>query len=182
MSTTYEQMRAFERDRWARQADVLRAWLAGLDPAAPRGDALRGAVAGEAVPNAALAQMHYDLHRDLGRLGSAIAGKTPTAVDRERLYESPRALARDEATHTIDNAIVFLERAAAASTRVDAGAAIERAQRWIQRVRWELVDTEVEAEVPTDFSARILAEPDALADTLAATMGQLRALHQRLGG
>lgn len=153
MSVGTDTLRTFERARWARQVTVLQAWLATLDDVEPRGDALRSAFAGADVPHAAAAQMRFELERDLQRLGAAIEGKTPSAVDRTRAYVSPRSFARDEAVHTLDNALVFSKKAAAAETLSACGAEVARAQRWIQRLRWELVDTEVDAALPLSFSA-----------------------------
>jgi len=181
MNETYAALRAFERERWARQADVLRAWLSALPEIAPRGDALRQAFAGQDDPDAALAQMRFDLERDLTRLQAALDGRTPTAVDRATDYGGPLGLARHEAVHTLDNAAVFLGKATRAQSVTEAGEAVERAQRWIQRLRWELVDTDVEAELPLDFSARAAEDPrhvPALAAEVAFGLQQLRA---RLG-
>lgn len=179
MTDTYTQMRAFERERWARQADVLRAWLDVLPAIAPQADALRRVFAAQEVPDAALAQMRFDLERDLGRLGSALAGKTPTAVDRTTDYGGPEGFARHEAAHTVDNALVFLSKARAARELGEAGAAVERAQRWIQRLRWELVDTGVQADVPVGFSAAAVddtAHVPQLAARTATALSELRSL------
>lgn len=157
MTVGYDALRAFERARWARQAEVLRAWLGALPKIEPRADALRCVFAGAPVSDAAAAQVRFDLARDLQRLRAAIDGKTPTAVDRTRAYASPQAFARDEAAHTLDNAVVFLKKACAADDRVACGAAVERAQRWIQRLRWELVDTGIDAELPLQLSADAVA-------------------------
>lgn len=164
MTVGYDTLRAFECARWARQADVLQAWLAALPNIEPRGDALRRSFAGAPVSNASVAQMRFDLERDLRRLGAAIDGKTPSAVDRARPYDSVQAFARDEAAHTLDNAVVFLTKARASTDLVESGAAVERAQRWIQRLYWELVDTAIDAELPLQLSTK-------------ATAGDLHALH-----
>ena len=173
----YAALRTFERDRWARQAEVLRAWRVALPPCAPCGNALRRAIAGERMPNAALAQMHFDLARDAGGLQRALEGKTPTAVDRTVDYGSKPAFARHEAAHTADNALTFLRK-------IDGdhpvAPPVERAQRWIQRLRWELVDTDVQAEVPTAFSAQVLADPAAVRHRAAATIEVLTHLRAAL--
>ena len=171
----YAALRAFERDRWVRQAEVLRAWLAALPACAPAGDALRRAMAGHDVTDAALAQMHFDLARDATRLARAIEGKTPTAVQRGSEHASDEAFARHEATHTLDNALTFLRRA-----EDDPIAMVDRAQRWIQRLRWELVDTGVSAEVPVDLGARVVAEPERTTAIVAETIRTLTDLRARL--
>lgn len=171
----YAALRAFERDRWVRQAEVLRAWLAALPACAPAGDALRRALAGEDVPDAALAQMRFDLTRDATRLARAIEGGTPSAVQRTSDDPSDEAFARHEATHTLDNALSFLRRA-----HDDPPAMLERAQRWIQRLRWELVDTGVSADVPVDLGARLVADPERVATTVAETMDALTELRRAL--
>ncbi|MCR9164224.1 MAG: hypothetical protein ACE37F_17840 [Nannocystaceae bacterium] len=168
-------LRAFERDRWVRQADVLRTWLAALPPCAPAADALRRALAGQVVPNAALAQMRFDLARDATRLARAIEGNTPSAVPQAAAPQSTEAFARDEAVHTLDNALTFLRRVPA-----DAPAMVERAQRWIQRLRWELVDTGVHAEVPVDFSAAVVADPERVCAIAAETIAALTQLRDAL--
>ena len=155
MSVSHDTLRAFERARWARQADVLQAWLATLSRVPPRGDALRQSFDGADVPNAAKAQMHFDLMRDLQRLRLALEGATPSAVDPTRVYASVEAFARDEAVHTLDNAQVFLRKAGGAETLAQCGAAIHRAQRWLQRLRWELVDTGIATEIPLTLSEDI---------------------------
>ena len=180
MNETYAALRAFERERWARQADVLRAWLAALPEVAPRGDALRRVFAGQDDPDAALAQMRFDLARDLTRLQAALGGRTPTAVDRAVDAGDPIAFARHEAIHTLDNAAVFLRKAAGASRLTEAGEAVERAQRWIQRLRWELVDTDVQAELPLDFSARAAAAPQTIPGLASAIVRELHGLRARL--
>ena len=157
MTVGYEALRAFEGARWARQAVVLRAWLDALPKTEPRADALRCVFAGVLVSDAAAAQLRFDLARDLQRLRAAIEGKTPSAVDPSRPYASLQSFARDEAVHTLDNAAVFLSKACATDDRVSCGAAVERAQRWIQRLRWELVDTEIDAGVPLQLSADAVA-------------------------
>ncbi|MGH1347418.1 MAG: hypothetical protein ACRBN8_38015 [Nannocystales bacterium] len=157
MTVGTDTLRAFERARWARQVEVLRAWLASLPDVEPHADALRCAFAGSDTPNAATAQMRFDLARDRHRLHAAIGGKTPSAVDPAHAYPSPEAFARDEAAHTLDNAVVFSHRALAAQTRVDCGAQVERAQRWIQRLRWELVDTGLDVALPLSLSADVVA-------------------------
>lgn len=180
MTVGYDTLRAFERARWVRQADVLQAWLVALPHIEPRGDALRRSFAGAPVSDAAAAQMRFDLERDLRRLGAAIDGKTPTAVDRARSYEGPQGFARDEAAHTLDNAVAFLKKASAAEDRVACGAAVERAQRWIQRLRWELVDTDIDAPLPLQLSAKaVAADLKALHQVVAATntsLAELRGL------
>lgn len=173
MNDAYAALRAFERERWARQADVLRAWLAALPRIAPRGDALRRVFGGQDDPDAAVAQMRFDLERDLTRLGAALDGKTPSAVDRTTDYGGPAAFARHEAVHTLDNALVFVGKAAEARTLADAGAAIERAQRWIQRLRWELIDTGIEADIPVEFSAEAAADPPHVPGLAARTQTSL---------
>lgn len=172
----YAALRAFERDRWARQADVLRAWLAALPSCAPVGDAFRRAMAGEQIHNAAVAQLRFDLERDAGRLARAIDGKTPSAVDRTADAPSTEAFARHEAVHTLDNAMTFLQRAPH-----DPAAMVERAQRWLQRLRWELVDTGVSAEVPVDLSARVLAEPERVGALVRETADALIEFRVQLG-
>ncbi len=157
MTVGTDTLRAFERARWARQVKVLQAWLATLGDVTPRGDALRCVFAGSRVADAAAAQMRFDLERDLQRLRTAIDGKTPSAVDAAREYDSPEAFARDEAVHTLDNAAVFLGKAAAAGELVACGGEVVRAQRWIQRLRWELVDTGVDAALPLGLSADAVA-------------------------
>ncbi len=171
----YAARRAFERDRWVRQAEVLRAWLEALPSCAPAPDALRRAMAGDVVPDAALAQMRFDLARDATRLARAIEGKTPTAVQRTSDYGSDEAFARHEAVHALDNALTFLRRA-----QDDPVAMVERAQRWIQRLRWELVATGVDAEVPVDLGARVLAEPERVAAVVAETIDTLTLLRPAL--
>ena len=177
MSHTLEQMRAYERARWAQQVEHLRAWLDALEPVAPQRDALRRALLGEAVPDAALAQQRFDLQRDLGRLESALAGQTPSAVQD---YRSPEALACGEAVHTADNALVFLGRARAATTRTDAVAALERAQRWIQRLRWEQVGTGHALDIPTDLGTRAVAQTGDLAPLVEEAQATLRQLRTTL--
>ena len=177
MTVGYDTLRAFERARWARQADVLQAWLVALPNIEPRGDALRRSFAGAPVSDAAAAQMRFDLERDLRRLGAAIDGKTPSAVDAARPYDSAQAFARDEAAHTLDNAAGFLSKAGAADDRVACGAAVERAQRWIQRLRWELVDTSIDAPLPLELSASaVAADLGALHQLVAATSTSLAEL------
>jgi len=170
MTVGLDTLRAFERARWARQVDVLQAWLATLGDVESRGDALRCAFAGGDVPNAATAQMRFDLTRDLERLRAAIDGRTPSAVDPERPHASFEDFARDEAAHTLDNAVVFSNRACAAQTLVACGPQVERAQRWIQRLRWELVDTGIDAELPLSFSAEAVEGDLRAAQQLADRM------------
>lgn len=182
MTPGVDPLRAFERARWARQVNILQAWLATLGGTEPRRDALRSSFAGANVPDAAAAQMRFDLARDLERLHAAIEGKTPSAVDPARTYASARSFARDEAVHTLDNAAVFLRKASHASTRTSRGAEVERAQRWIQRLGWELVDTDVEAELPLTFSAEAIAtsDPDATEALIESTQRALETLRERL--
>ena len=170
MTVGTDTLRAFERARWARQADVLQAWLATLVDVTPRGDALARAFAGARGVDAAAAQMRFDLERDLQRLRAAIEGKTPSALDPARPDVSFEGFARDEAVHTLDNAVVFAKRACAAETLGACGAQVERAQRWIQRLRWELVDTGVDAELPLGFSADAVAADLRVAQQLAERM------------
>lgn len=180
MTVGYETLRAFERARWARQADVLQAWLAALPNTEPRGDALRRVFAGARVSDAAAAQLRFDLERDLRRLHAAIDGKTPSAVHPERPYDSGEAFARDEAAHTLDNAAVFLSKACVAGDLVACGAAVERAQRWIQRLHWELVDTGLSPELPLAFSAEAsvmdLGSAQALASATQTALAKVRVL------
>ncbi len=181
MSVGTDTLQTFERARWARQVTVLQAWLATLDDVEPRPDALRSAFAGADVPHAAGAQMRFDLERDLQRLGAAIGGKTPSAVDPARPYASPRSFARDEAVHTLDNAVVFSKKAVAAETLSTCGAEVARAQRWIQRLRWELVDTEVDAPLPLGFSADAVGADLRVAQQLAKdVLSALATLRDRL--
>ncbi len=150
-------LRAFERARWSRQAAFVQRWLGALPAVDPDADALALALAGRGRPDAASAQMRHDLQRDLGRLRAALAGKTPTAVDDTTSSPSTQAFARDEAVHTADNALAFLTKVVETTDPARAGAAIVRAQRWLQRLHWELSDTGVAADVPTEFSAEALA-------------------------
>ncbi|MBV1857352.1 MAG: hypothetical protein KUG77_02995 [Nannocystaceae bacterium] len=175
-------LRAFERARWARQVNVLQAWLATLEGVAPRGDALRVTFAGTGVPDAAAAQMRFDLTRDLQRLRAAIDGKTPSAVDPSRSYTSTQGFAGDEAVHTLDNAVVFANKACAAPSLIVCGAAVARAQRWIQRLVWELVDTGVDTALPLSFSAEAVARDLQGMKTLSKhTMTTLAAVRGLLG-
>ena len=59
-------------------------------------------------------------------------------------------------------------------------AMVDRAQRWIQRLRWELVDTGVSAEVPVDLGARVVAEPERTTAIVAETIRTLTDLRARL--
>lgn len=170
MTDAHAQLRALERERWARQAEVLRAWIGALPDVPPRSDALRERLAGRDVPDAAASQMRFDLERDLQRLHAAIDGRTPSAVDPGRPPPSLVAFARDEAAHTLGNAVAFLRRGD-----------VQRAQRWIQRLRWELVDTGVSLEIPIDFSAQVIAEPARRGEFASALADRLTASKARLG-
>ncbi len=181
MTVGTDTLRAFERARWARQVKVLQAWLATLGDVEPRGDALARAFAGDGAVEATAAQMRFDLERDLLRLRAAIDGKTPSAVDEADSYDSVEGFARDEAVHTLDNAVVFLAKAEAAGELVACGAAVVRAQRWIQRLRWELVDTGVDAEIPLHLSEdAVAADLDAIEHLAGTTSGTLAEVRRQL--
>jgi hypothetical protein len=100
--------------------------------------------------------------RNVARLQAAVTGRTPSAVVARRpkhpdddLAER-RALARDEAVHTAENALTFLGRASPDDSR--------RCARWLVRLELELVDAmpDVPDPRPTELARVLLAdEPDA---------------------
>ncbi len=149
-------LEAFERARWAAQQAFVARWRDELD-ARPIRDGLRRAFAGEAIDNPVSSQMRADLDRDHDRLGKTLAGDARSAIDRDKPYASTTAFARHEADHTAESALRFIDQLGAAGSLADAAAAVERAQRWIQRLRWELADCDTPADAPVEFSAAALA-------------------------
>ncbi|MEM6296957.1 MAG: hypothetical protein AAGA54_37175, partial [Myxococcota bacterium] len=172
--------------RWADQHAFVGRWLEDLASAEPLRDGLRRAFAGEAIADPVSSQMRADLDRDRDRLAKTLAGNARSAIDPDKAYPSTVAFARDEADHAAEAALRFVDKLGVAGTLADAGAAVERAQRWIQRLRWELADAQSPAEAPIEFSAAAVAclgAPDPLAalrSVAELTAMQLMALRMTL--
>jgi hypothetical protein len=98
--------------------------------------------------------------RDLALLDAALQGRMPSAVvgrpdpGPNEADEARRRLARDEAWHVADNAIVYLRRLADASDR-DAEEMARRAARWLLRLDVELDDADLPTPTPAPREAAL---------------------------
>ncbi len=177
-------LRRFERARGSAQLSFIEAWLRRLPnfepspaPAPPRfglAEAIVRASGGDDRPRlrrALLEQRASDLRRDAARVRAALAGQTPSAPD-ARFAGDPEGFARHEAAHAAESALHFLQRAG--QERLDtpqswraAAGAIERAQRWLQRLQWECSDVASETTVDCELA-------EAIAEALASTPAEPR--------
>lgn len=164
----------YERSRWIAQRAFIGAWLRDLGIGPASREALRSAFAHRSPdPQAALIQQRADLQRDVAQLSVAIEGKSRSAIDPTRTYANTEHFACDEADHAAECVLRFVGRLEAADTLRDATAAVERAQRWLQRLRWELLDTPCSLHTVdlSESALRIVRDDEHEALTKLRTLG-----------